>query len=135
MPAVGRCRGFSLVEILIVLAIIAGITGLLVSNLDGIFGSSREQIVRIFVNEIVKAPLMAYKVNVGNYPSTADGLKALIEAPLDEEHRWKGPYMESLPKDPWGNDYCYACPGAHNGAKYDVWSRGSPGKNEEIGNW
>ncbi|MDR1255947.1 MAG: type II secretion system major pseudopilin GspG [Puniceicoccales bacterium] len=130
-----RNRGFSLIEILIVLAIIAGLTGLLVSNLDSIFGSSKEQIAHIFANETVRAPLMAYKINVGEYPSTAEGLKALMKAPADKEHRWRGPYLESLPKDPWGNDYCYAYPGLHNGAKYDVWSRGNPGKDEKIGNW
>jgi general secretion pathway protein G len=120
---------------LIVLAIIAGITGLLVSNLDGIFGSSKEQIAHIFVNETVKAPLVAYEISEGSYPPTAEGLKALVEAPESRKNKWKGPYMESLPKDPWGNDYCYACPGTHNKTKYDIWSNGNPGKNEKIGNW
>ncbi|MDR2436166.1 MAG: type II secretion system major pseudopilin GspG [Puniceicoccales bacterium] len=135
MRLMSRSKGFSLVEILIVLAIIAGITGLLVSNLDGIFGSSKEQIAHIFVNEALKAPLMAYKMNIGNYPSTAEGLQALVEAPSGKEHKWRGPYVESMPKDPWGNDYLYAYPGVHNRAMYDVWSMGSPSKGKEIGNW
>jgi general secretion pathway protein G len=128
-------RGFSLIEMLVVLAIIAGITGLLVSNLDKIFGSSKEQIAGIFVNDTVKTSLMAYKINVGNYPSTEEGLRALVEAPIGKERRWKGPYLESLPRDPWGNDYNYACPGTHNRAKYDVWSNGDSNSNRKIGNW
>ncbi|MDR0679909.1 MAG: type II secretion system major pseudopilin GspG [Puniceicoccales bacterium] len=128
-------RGFSLIEMLIVLAIMAGIIGLLVTNMDGIFSRSKEQMARIFVSETVKIPLMAYKISIGEYPSTAEGLKALVNAPAGKERRWKGPYMESLPQDPWGNDYRYAYPGVHNKAKYDVWSNGSLNKGEKIGNW
>jgi general secretion pathway protein G len=119
---------------LVVLAIIAGITGLLVSNLDRIFGSSKEQIASIFVNDTIKTSLLAYKINIGNYPSTEEGLKALVEAPRGKERLWKGPYVEILPKDPWGNEYKYAFPGMHNIGKYDVWSGGANSR-EAIGNW
>lgn len=97
-----KTKGFSLVEILIVLAIIAGITGIVVSNLDTIFSSSKQQIASLFVNESIKVPLMAYKINMGEYPSTNEGLQSLITAPVGKERNWHGPYIESIPKDPWG---------------------------------
>lgn len=130
-----KSKGFSLIEILIVLAIIAGMTGIIVSNLDNIFGSSKQQIANLFVNETIKVPLMAYKINIGDYPSSTEGLNALLISPIGKEHRWKGPYIESIPKDPWGNDYHYTYPGIHNKSKYDIWSDGDANKNQKIGNW
>ena len=133
-----RHSGFSLMEILIVIALIAAVTGLLITNLDTIFGSNKEKVADIFVNESVKAPLMAYRINMGNYPNSDEGLGALSAAPSGKEKRWKGPYIDKLPEDPWGNSYHYRFPGTHNTNGYDIWSDGpdgSSGTEDDIGNW
>jgi general secretion pathway protein G len=74
---------------------------------------------------------------VGGYPTTEQGLKALLQAPRGTGRRWKGPYIDELPLDPWGRPYGYCCPGEHNRDKYDVWSQGpnGQGNGESIGNW
>ena len=123
-------------EILIVLALIAAISGLVIANLDKIFGGSKEQVAQIWVKEI-KTPLMAFRVNVGNYPTTDEGLISLKKMPEGKGKRWKGPYIDELPVDPWGNAYQYRYPGVKNKDKYDVWSLGPDGvaSDDDIGNW
>ena len=86
-------------EILIVIALIAGIVSLVVANLDVLLGSNKEKIAEVFVNESVKTPLMAYKINIGNYPSTEEGIDALATPPPEKAARWRGPYIEKIPVD------------------------------------
>jgi general secretion pathway protein G len=129
--------GFSLIEILIALAIVAAVTGLVISNLDKIFGGSQQKVAQLFVKESVRSPLMCYWMDVGGYPTTEQGLKALLQAPSGTRRRWKGPYIDELPLDPWGRPYGYRCPGEHNPDRYDVWSLGPQAQSaeERIGNW
>ena len=135
-----RKEGFSLIEILIVIALIAVIAGLAISNLGGIFGGQQEKAAQIFVSQSLKIPLTAYKIDMGTYPSTEEGLKALIQAPSGKSSKWKKPYIEELPTDPWGNAYQYRYPGSKNvngNSGYDVWSFGPDGSEsaDDIGNW
>ena len=135
-----RKEGFSLIEILIVIALIAVIAGLAISNLGGIFGGQQEKAAQIFVNQSLKIPLTAYKIDIGSYPSTEEGLKALIQAPSGKSSKWKKPYIEELPTDPWGKAYQYRYPGSKNvngSSGYDVWSFGPDGSEsaDDIGNW
>ncbi len=132
----GRQAAFSLIEILVVLALIAGIIGLLVTNLNKILGGSKEKVAKAFI-ENLETPLMAYRLDIGTYPSTDEGLKALRSAPAGKEKRWKGPYLKKLPEDPWNNPYQYRFPGTKNPDSYDVWSFGPTGvaNENEIGNW
>jgi general secretion pathway protein G len=132
--------GFSLIEILIVIALIAVIAGLAISNIGGIFGGQQEKAAKIFVTQSLKIPLTAYKIDIGSYPSTAEGLQALIQAPANKSGSWKKPYIEELPTDPWGNPYQYRFPGSKNvngSSGYDVWSLGPDGTEsaDDIGNW
>ena len=129
--------GFSLLEIIIALAIVALIAGVTITALSGTLGKSSEKIAKLFVKDSLKTPLMSYRIDLGSYPSTADGLQALLEAPSGKEKRWGGPYVEELPEDPWGNPYQYRFPGAKNPAKYDAWSWGPDGleSEDDIGNW
>ena len=70
----------------------------------------------------------------GYYPKGKSGLNDLIQQPRDATN-WRGPYLEKIPQDPWGNDYIYECPGRHNPSFYDISSQGPPGGQNPIGNW
>jgi general secretion pathway protein G len=87
----------------------------------------------------MKIPLTTYRIHLGDYPSTAEGLQALVNPPSGKADRWKGPYLQDgkLPKDPWGRDYQYKYPGTHNKTSYDLYSLGASGQDDDkvIGNW
>ena len=131
-----RSAGFSLVEILIVLALIGLLAGLVVTNVDKIFGGQKEKTAKNFVTTSLKTPLTGYMLDVGSYPTS---LKDLVTNP-GQGSKWKGPYLDppKMPKDPWGNDYNYATPAQKSGGGYDVWSSGpdkQSGTGDDIGNW
>jgi general secretion pathway protein G len=133
-------RGFTLVEILVVLAIIALLAGLTMTHMDTLFGSSQGEVAKIFVSQSLKAPLFAYRAQMGDYPSTDEGLQALFVAPANKTSQWRGPYADGkFPiLDPWGEPYQYKYPGTHNKAGYDLWSKGpdkTDGTDDDIGNW
>lgn len=129
--------GFTLLEILIAIALLAAIAGLLVTNLDRILGGGREEVARLFVEETLETPLVAYRVNIGRYPTTEEGLEALVTKPSEEATRWRGPYIKKLNPDPWGNDYQYRSPAEKSNGGYDLWSYGPDGieSDDDIGNW
>jgi len=94
----------------------------------------------IFVKSSVKLPLQTYSMHMGDYPSTAEGLQALITPPASKADRWHGPYFEDakLPVDPWGEPYQYRYPATKNKRGYDVWSKGpdkQDGTDDDIGSW
>ena len=142
-PSTSRARrGFTLVEILLALTIIGMLVAVAVSKIDGIFGQSQEQIARLFVGDSMKTAMLRYRMDIGDYPSTTEGLKALITSPEEKVDRWKGPYIESkggeLPRDPWGEPYQNRCPGTHNAEGYDLFSKGkdhAADTADDIGNW
>lgn len=132
--------GFTLIEILIVIALIAILVTVTIGNLDNIFGGQQEKVAKIFVSQTAKVGLTPYKLDLGNYPTTEEGLAALMQPPAGKENRWNGPYLEEIPLDPWQNAYQYRFPGSKNinGARgYDVWSLGPDGVEsaDDIGNW
>lgn len=132
-------RGFTILEILVVLAIIGLLVALTITNFGGIFSQSKETVARLFVQQTMKAPLTAYRINVGDYPSTEEGLQALVTAPADKADRWRGPYVDvtggKMPLDPWGRPYQYRYPGTHNKDSYDLYSLGPLDNDKVIGNW
>jgi len=135
-----RPSGFSLIEILFVIGLIALLLTLVVGNIGGIFGGQQDKIADIFVKQTVKLGLVPYKLDNGNYPTTEQSLNALIAAPSGKEGKWRGPYLEELPMDPWDQPYQYKFPGSKNinGTKgYDVWSLGADGVEsaDDLGNW
>lgn len=135
-------RAFTLLEILVVLAIIGLLVGLAVTKVGGIFSGNQEEIARLFVNSSVKTPLTAYRIHMGSYPSTAEGLQALVTAPQSKADSWRGPYLDvsggKLPLDPWQELYVYRYPGTKNKDGYDIFSKGpdkAEGTADDIGNW
>ena len=137
-----RANAFTLLEILVALAIIGLLAGLAISNSDRIFGQSQEAVARIFVRDSLKTSLVRYKIDVGDYPSTAEGLAALVVAPANKTESWRGPYIDApggrIPADPWGEAYRYRFPGTRNPGGYDLYSIGpdkTEGTEDDIGNW
>lgn len=135
-----RKRGFTLLEILIAIALVGIMAAIAIGNVTGIFGGQQEKAAGLFVKNSADLGLTPYRLDIGSYPSTEEGLEALLSAPAGKESRWKGPYIKELPLDPWGNAYQYRFPGSKNisGARgYDIWSFGPDGTEsaDDIGNW
>ena len=133
-------RAFTLLEILVVLAIIGLLAGLAITNIDKIFGGAQITTAELFVKETMKTALTTYRISMGDFPSSADGLQSLITPPASKADRWRGPYItdSKVPLDPWGEPYQYAYPGKRNKSGYDVWSKGpdkQDGTDDDIGNW
>jgi general secretion pathway protein G len=134
-----QTRGFTLLEILVVLAIIGLLVSLAVANIDRIFGNAKIDAARLFVGSSMKVPLSSYRMHMGDYPSTAEGLTALSTAPAAKADRWRGPYVTDSKAllDPWGHPYQYRFPGTHNKDSYDLYSFGPDGQEsaDDVGNW
>jgi general secretion pathway protein G len=122
---VGRSQaGFTLIELLIVVIILGVLAGLVGPRLFGRVGQSRQAAARVQI-ELLGAALDQFKLDVGRYPSTQEGLQALQQSPGNAPG-WEGPYLKKdVPRDPWGNPYQYRSPGEHG--EYDIASLGSDG--------
>jgi general secretion pathway protein G len=131
-------RAFTLLEIIVMVGILALLATLLITKTDGIFGSAQGTIAKIFVRDSLKTALERYRLDLGSYPTTAEGLAVLLTAPANATANWKGPYVDSLPPDPWGEPYQYRSPGTRNKSGYDLFSKGpdkAEGTDDDIGNW
>jgi general secretion pathway protein G len=133
---------FTVLELLVVLAILGMLAGLAISNSDKIFGRSQEAVAKIFVRDSLKTSLVRYRIEVGDYPTTAEGIQALLTPPANKADRWRGPYIDTPgnkpPLDPWGEPYLYRYPGTKNKDGYDLYSKGPDkvdGTDDDIGNW
>ena len=136
-------KGFTLIEIMVVIVILALLAALVGPKLMGRTDDAKITDARVQIKNIETA-LKLYKLDNGNYPSTEQGLVALITKPtvgvIPNGYK-EGCYLESkkVPKDPWGSDYLYISPGEHG--DYDLFSYGSDGakggegKNVDITNW
>lgn len=132
-------RGFTLIELMVVLAIIGMLAAMIVPNVLGRADDARITVARTDVSNLTQA-LKLYKLDNQRYPSTEQGLKALIQKPTTTPipNNWR-PYLEKLPKDPWDQPYQYINPGIRSDV--DVLSLGADGQvggegnNADIGNW
>lgn len=126
-------RGFTLVELLVVILIIGLLTGIVAPRLLGQISRSEATAARAQIDAFDKA-LQAFRIDVGRFPTTGEGLQALVAAPGNEP-RWRGPYLKGgVPLDPWRNAYRYAYPGSR-GKDFDLLSLGAdraPGGQDEA---
>ena len=128
-PARGRA-GFTLIEILVVIAVIAMLAALVAPNVFQHVGTARDATARSQI-ELLGAALDAYRLDNGRYPSTDQGLEALRVQPATQPlpSNWRGPYLRrDVPLDPWGSPYIYLSPGAVNPNGYDLLSLGADGE-------
>ena len=117
-----RPRGFTLLELLVVILIIGLLTGIVGPRFMSQISRSETTAARAQIDAFDKA-LQSYRIDVGHYPDAAAGLQALVAQPAGEP-RWRGPYLKGqVPPDPWGAPYQYRVPG-QNGREYDVVSLG-----------
>lgn len=129
-------RAFTLVEIMLVVAIIGILAALVIPKIAGKSEQARETAAHADVTGGLKSALDQYDVDMGFYPSS---LQDLLTQPRNGKN-WHGPYLDPavLPLDPWQNPYLYSYPGKHNPTGYDLWSAGPDGKSgdaDDIGNW
>jgi len=122
-------RGFTLIEILVVIVVIAILATLVAPNVFQHVGAAKDATAKSQI-EMLGAALDAYRLDNGRYPSTEQGLVALWEKPtIDPPTNWKAPYLRKpVPVDPWGRAYVYAFPGQVNTQGYDLVSYGADGK-------
>lgn len=132
-------RGFTLLEILVVLVILGMLASLVGPQVFKQLAGSKSRAAELQIQEL-SAALDLYRLEVGSYPSTSLGLGALINQPPNVS-KWNGPYLKKsvIRQDPWGNDYQYRFPGQHG--EFDLWSLGADGReggdgeNRDIRSW
>lgn len=132
-------RGFTLIELLVVLVILGLLAGLVGPRVIKYLGGAKSDSARLQIKELENS-LELYRIDVGRYPTTEEGLQALVQKPAGAEN-WNGPYLKKsqVPKDPWGTDYGYRSPGDHG--DFDIYSfgadhrEGGEGESKDIVSW
>ncbi len=132
-----RDAGFTLIELLVVIAILGLLVSLVAPRVLNVLGGAKVSIARDSIARM-ESILDMYKLDVGSYPSTEDGLQALVERPGDAEN-WNGPYVKdsAVLRDPWNHPYSYREPSAREGHDYDLCSQGpasNPSPDSQICN-
>ena len=131
-----RSTGFTLIELLLVLVILGVLAAIVVPKFAGRTEQARKTAAQSQIAAFGTV-LDAFEVDNGYYPRGKNGLSDLVVQPRDAK-KWSGPYIKEVPKDPWGNDYSYECPGKNNPTSYDVMSMGPDGRvggDDDITNW
>jgi general secretion pathway protein G len=135
-----RQGAFTLIEIMVVVIILGILAATIIPQFMGTTHDAKVSKAKADVSELQNA-VERFNLHMDRRPTTEEGLKALVEAPADAEGKWRGPYIDTLRKDPWGNDYQYKNPGTHHPSGIDIWSRGADGADggegeaADVGNW
>jgi general secretion pathway protein G len=133
--------GFTLIEIMLVVVIIAILAAMVGPRLSGRTKSAKITAATAEIEANITAALDLYELDNGQYPTTDQGLKALVQKPTSNPvpNNWNGPYLKKrqVPTDPWGNDYQYVSPGEKNEGDFDLFSLGPDGveSDDDIVNW
>jgi len=133
-------RAFTLIEIMVVVIIIGILAVSIIPQFMGTTNDAKISAAKANIAELESAVNRFY-VHMDRYPTSEEGLKALVEPPADGDKSWRGPYISQLRDDPWGNPFQYKSPGTHHPTSFDIWSPGSvntaaaDGGGTEIGNW
>jgi general secretion pathway protein G len=136
-----RSGGFSLIEIILVVIIIATLSAMVVPRLTGRSDQARQAAAKADIEVNIPTALKLYELDNGFLPTTAQGLQALLQKPTTTPmpENWNGPYLEKLPVDPWGHPYQYQSPGANRPHDYDLSSLGKDAKadasKDDVVNW
>jgi general secretion pathway protein G len=131
-------KGFTLIEIMLVVIIIGVLVAMVVPNIAGRSEQARSTAARTDIESNLSTALDLYKLDNSAFPTTEQGLGALVTEPSGAM-KWSGPYLKKkrIPKDPWNRDYVYVSPGANNTESYDLSSLGADGieSKDDINNW
>jgi len=137
-----RRGAFTLLEVLMVVVIIGILAALVVPNFFGASEGAKEDLTRATITSGINGTLDLFRMHVGRYPTTDEGLAALMKAPDDPElaKKWRGPYIKEGAKlrDAWGNELRYESPGSYNQSTYDLSSAGKNGQfgdDDDVTNW
>ncbi|MEE9413401.1 MAG: type II secretion system major pseudopilin GspG [Methylococcales bacterium] len=132
-----KYSGFTLIELLVVLAIIGLLAGLVGPQVMKQLSGAKSKTAKVQISDLSQAMDM-YRLDVGSYPSSDQGLAALVANPGDI-NSWNGPYLSKVPKDPWNNEYLLRSPGEHG--NFDLYSlgldntQGGEGENRDVTSW
>src|SRR6266487_69961 len=128
---------FTLIELLLVMVILIILASIVVPKMSGYSEKARKSKAITEIGSF-KTALQAFEIDCGRFPTSDEGLKALVSPPPGVQNYKQGGYMEEIPMDPWGNQYQYRCPGTRHPDGYDVFSMGPDGHeggSDDIGNW
>ncbi len=132
-------KAFTLIEIMIVVIIIAALASMIVPRLSGRSEEARASIAQGDISANISLALKLYELDNGNYPTSEQGLQALLSKPTSSPvpMNWNGPYLEKKAIDPWGKEYQYTYPGTHNPQGFDLYSMGKDGveSDDDVTNW
>ena len=129
-------KGFTLIELMLVVVIIGALVAMVMPRLTGRGEQARVAAAKADIQANIATGLKLYELDNGEFPSTSDGLNALMTKPSSAPN-WKGPYLEKKPVDPWGREYKYKSPGEHRTNDYDLYSLGRDGVEgtDDVVNW
>ncbi len=137
----GKGRGgFTLIEIMVVVIILGILAATIIPQFMSTTHDAKVSQAKSHIANY-KSAIARFHLHFDRYPTNEEGLDVLVEPPQGEEKQWRGPYIEMVRLDPWGNPYQYRTPGTRGSKTYDLWSQGADGedggegKNADIGSW